>query len=102
MVFLYSSCCYYCNFSVDSWSKTYKIPPMKNTNLTVDEKLALVDVLETIDADDDLRRGFRNYCNIKVPELRKIVKKLRVQAREGLDAGESKIIIPVDFFQKTS
>ena len=55
----------------------------KNIELTIDEKCLIKDILNTIMADDDLRKGFRSYCNTSVPQMRKIAGKLTDQVREA-------------------
>lgn len=47
--------------------------------LTDGDKFDILQILELIVNDDDLRRGFRNYCSITVPTMRKIMKKLEFQ-----------------------
>jgi hypothetical protein len=52
--------------------------------LTVDDKLAIANVLDTILGDDDLRHGFRVCSEVNVPTMKRIVKKLRGQVSAEL------------------
>ena len=66
----------------------------KNIDLTVEEKCVLRDILDTIVGDDDMRRGFRRYCNTNVPQMRKIMGKLNAQVLEA-SAPKDFVVSPV-------
>jgi hypothetical protein len=55
----------------------------KNTTtkneLTGNEKATLKSILEVIMEDSDLRKGFRAFCQVSVPEMRKMRNKLDAQ-----------------------